>query len=170
MRGELAFIGPDDIDSAFPERVCRDSVYYVVSEKLKTYYQLWRNIEFKLMTLKRTLPKGEYDYIHKNWWETSTQFHINVFASFPDYIKYAYRRALSYPDVVFGQDDYQVKAIEHMQKEWSLASKPFDMAILVGGGPLFGQKQKKILMQPLKWRIAFGVNFKCILEHIHLND
>lgn len=131
--GHMALISFDDIDETFPQRIHKDSAYYFVSEKLKTYYHLWRDIELKLMRLKRTLPKEEYSMVYNNWWEGSTRFHISVFASFPHYIKEAYQKAISYPDVVFGRDDCQVKIIEHMQKEWSLESKFFDMEILTSG-------------------------------------
>ncbi len=126
----MTFIGFDDIDSEFPERIRKDSVYYIVSEKLKIYYQLWKEIELKLIALKSTLSSSEYFLVHNSWWENSTPVHTNVFLSFPYYIREAYEKSKDYPDVVLGRDDCQVKIIEHMQKEWSLESKFFAMEIL----------------------------------------
>ena len=128
------FITYDDINTDdFVKGTSKDGIYFKVAEKLKTYYDMWQEIENKLLALKKRKSEAEYLSKRREWWDVSTAHHINVFASFSDHIQAAYRKTLDYDDVVLGQDDCQIKIIEHMKKEWSLKSKFFDMAILTIG-------------------------------------
>lgn len=150
-------INPDD----FVKGMSRDSIYYKVAEELKEYYSVWQDIERKLLDLKKSANYETYISKRREWWNVSTAHHINVFASFSDHIQAAYRKTLDYDDVVLGQDDCQIKIIEHMKKEWSLKSKFFDMAILTIS-PKDWKDVFKILNGAIRMEKIICVNLKKI--------
>ncbi len=148
-------INPDD----FVKGMSRNSIYYKVAEELKEYYSVWQDIERKLLDLKKSANYETYISKRQEWWDKSTAHHMSVFISFSDDIKVAYRKSLDYDDVVLGQDDCQIKIIEHMKKEWSLESKFFDMAILTIS-PMNWEEASRILDKTIRMGTGYLGNLK----------
>ena len=154
------FITYDDINTGdFVKRMSKAGIYCKVSKSLKIYYDIWQRIENKLLDLKERKSEAEYLSKRREWWDVSTKHHINVFMSFSDHIQAAYRKTLDYDDVVLGQDDCQIKIIEHMKKEWSLESKFFDMAILTIS-PMNWEEASRILDKAIRMETDYLGNLK----------